>query len=388
MNGRRIGAVVRKDLKHMVRDPALLFLVILFPLMLTLVFGVSYGGVGGSEPAAYPTAVVDLNAAGPLHHWSDDFVANLTRTSLLEVRPFADNASAQDALARGDLRAVVVVPEGFGASCQSFREAPANESAWVPSEIGLYLDRGSMVAVQAIPPIVSQALGATLRGAQYAPPSLPITVGSPSLVAVSEQTAFDYFVPGLFAYGALFFTMTVAQSFTYEREEGLLRRMNTTPLTSGEFMTAQVLTNMVLGVAQVGIIFGAAFAIGYRPNTGVAGLAVAFLAVSVLSLTSVGFGLITATIAKSPGAATGLSFLFIMPQMFLGTFASLMASSLTAAVGRYVPAYYVTDALTDLFLRGAPVTSPGVLLDLGILAVVSVVTLLVGVALFRRYGNR
>lgn len=33
-------------------------------------------------------------------------------------------------------------------------------------------------------------------------------------------------------------------------------------------------------------------------------------------------------------------------------------------------------------------TSPVVLLDLGILSVVSAVTLLVGVALFRRYGNR
>ena len=388
MNSRRVAAVVRKDLKHIVRDPAQLFLIILFPLMLTIVFGLTYGGIGGSESSAYPTAVVDLNAAGPLHHWSDAFVANLTRTSILDVRAYADNASAQDALARGDLRAVVVIPAGFGGSCQSFRDNPTNQTAWTPSEIGLYIDRGSLVATQAIPPIVVQALAATLRGAQYAPPSLPITVGSPSLVASSEQTMFDFFVPGLFAYGAIFLTMSVAQSFTYDREEGLLRRMNTTPLTPGEFMTAQVLTNMVLGVLQVGIIFGAAFAIGYRPNTGVAGLAVAFLAVSVFSLACVGFGLITASIAKSTGAATGLSFLFIMPQMLLGTFAALMASSLTASAGRFVPAHYVTDALTNLFLRGAPVTSPAVLLDLGILSVVSAVTLLVGVALFRRYGNR
>ena len=388
MNARRVSAVVRKDLKHLIRDPAFLFIIILFPVMLTLIIGVSFGGVGGSEPTVYPIGVVDLNAAGPLHHWSEDLAANLTRTSILDVRPYADNASAQDALSRGDLKAVLVVPADFGESCQSFRDNPTNASAWVRSSIGLYLDKGSMVATQAIPPIVIQVLGATVRGPQYAPPAIPVAVGSPSLVATSKQTLFDFFVPGLFAYGAIFLTMTVAQSFTSEREEGLLRRMNTTPLTPAEFMTAQVLTNMVLGVIQVTIIFVAAFAIGYRPNTGIAGLGVAFLAVSVFSLTCVGFGLITASIAKSPGAATGISFLFIMPQMFLGTFVALASSSMTSAIGKFVPAHYVTDAVTNLFLRGAPVTSPAVLWDLGILAIVSVGTLVAGVVLFRRYGNR
>jgi len=54
-------------------------------------------------------------------------------------------------------------------------------------------------------------------------------------------------------------------------------------------------------------------------------------------------GLLTATIVKSSGAATGLSFLFILPQMLLGTF--VPAPQL---VGRLVPRYYVTDALTSI----------------------------------------
>jgi hypothetical protein len=69
---------------------------------------------------------------------------------------------------------------------------------------------------------------------------------------------------------------------------------------------------------------------------------------------NVGFGLITATLAKSPGAATGISFIFIIPQMFLGTFVGFAMSPSAQAAGRFVPSYYVTDALTSLLLRGRP----------------------------------
>jgi ABC-2 type transport system permease protein len=288
----------------------------------------------------------------------------------------------------GNLQAVLVIPSDFGVSCDAYRAAPGNASAWVYTSLGLYVDQGSMVATQAIPPIVGQALLRTLEGNVSASSSLPITVGSPALVAVTRRSSFDYLVPGIFAYGAIFITMTVGGSFSADREDGRLRRLNTTPLTPSEFMTSQVLSNMVLGIAQVALIFAVAFAIGYRPSTNLAGLALAFLLVSVLSVACVGFGLITATLAKSSSSATGIAFLFVIPQMFLGTFVSGMASSpVTATAGHFVPAYYVTDALTNLFLRGVPVSNAVVLTDLALVSVASLLVLAIGIALFRRFGN-
>ena len=114
----------------------------------------------------------------------------------------------------------------------------------------------------------------------------------------------------------------------------------------------------------------------------------AFLLVSVLTVACVGFGLITATLAKSASAATGIAFLFIIPQMFLGTFVSGMApSAVTATAGRFVPAYYVTDALTHLFLRGVPLSNAVVLGDLALVSLASVLVLAVGIVLFRKFGN-
>jgi len=198
---------------------------------------------------------------------------------------------------------------------------------------------------------------------------------------------FDHMAPGIFAYAAIFITMTVAQSFAEDRETGLLRRITTTPTTPAEFMTSQAISNMVLALIQVALVFAMAYLVGYHPNGDTSSLIMAFIIVSVFSLCNVGFGLITATIAKSSGAATGLAFVFIMPQMFLGTFVGFALSPTAQAAGRFVPSYYVTDAITSLLLRGAPISSPTVLLDLAVVSVCSIAALLIGIALFRKYGK-
>ncbi len=388
MNRQRVFALVRRDLKHTVREPASLFIILLFPVMLTIVFAATFGGIGGGTVTTYRVGIVDGNAAGAGAHWSSDLIANLTATQILVTQDYADNASAQADLQVGNLQAVLVIPADFGASCDAFRASPSNASVWVYTTLGLYVDQGSMVATQAIPPIVAQALVHMLEGSVSASGSLPISIGAPALVAVTRRSAFDYLVPGIFAYGAIFITMTVGGSFSADREDGRLRRLNTTPLTSSEFMTSQLISNMVLGIVQVALVFAVAFAIGYRPNTDLVGLGLAFLLVSVLSVACVGFGLITATLARSASAATGIAFLFIIPQMFLGTFVSGMApSAVTDTAGHFVPAYYVTDALTNLFLRGAAPGNAAVLGDLALVSLASLLVLAIGVLLFRRFGN-
>jgi len=62
-------------------------------------------------------------------------------------------------------------------------------------------------------------------------------------------------------------------------------------------------------------------------------------------------------------------------------------SSVAHAAGKFVPSYYVTDALTSLFLRGAPVSSPVVLIDLLVVLITSVIVLLIGILLFKKYGG-
>jgi ABC-type transport system involved in cytochrome c biogenesis permease component len=43
MNFQRINALAKKELKKTFREPAILFMIILFPIVFVLTFGVSFG---------------------------------------------------------------------------------------------------------------------------------------------------------------------------------------------------------------------------------------------------------------------------------------------------------------------------------------------------------
>ena len=150
----------------------------------------------------------------------------------------------------------------------------------------------------------------------------------------------------------------VSGSFTSDRQSGLLRRINITPTTPTEFMLSHALSNMITAFIQAIIVFVTAYSMGFHSQASSLGIALAFGICLIFSLCNVGFGLITATIAKSEGAATGIAFMFLIPQMFLGTFVGFAMSGTIQLLGKFVPSYYVTDALTSLLLRGAPITSP------------------------------
>jgi len=383
----RVIALTKKDFKRLIRDPATGFLIVLFPVILTLAFGTSFGAIGGgNQSTTYQIGLVNMDS-GPYSQWAENLVGNLTTSQILKVTMYSSNETAQTDLIQGNIQAVIVIPHDFGESCISFWNAPTNPRLWVNTTIPLYLDSGSIFATQAIPPIIQQVVATTIYGEFSKPLATPIQIGSPSMVQASRLTMFDYMAPGIFAYAAIFLTMTVAQSFTTDRENGLLRRINTTPTTPAEFMLSQTISNMILALIQVALVFTMAHLVGYRPSCDASSLAMAFVIVSIFSLCNVGFGLVTATVAKSSGAATGLSFVFIMPQMFLGTFVGFALSPTAQTAGKFVPSYYVTDALTSLFLRGAPILSSTVLLDLTVVSASSIATLLIGIILFGRYGK-
>ncbi len=190
-------------------------------------------------------------------------------------------------------------------------------------------------------------------------------------------------VPGLIPYACIFIIMTIAQSFTTERQEGLLKRMNTTPMTAGEFMGSHIITNMLIAILQVVVVVVMAVLIGFRPNSGVEGIFLALPIAALFSLSSVGLGLITATVSKTPEAATGISFVFILPQMFFGTFIPL--TDTTRQIAMFMPSYYVLDTLTLIF--GGDWTNPSILLDVGVISIISVAIVTIGILLFKKYGN-
>lgn len=387
MNAHRIFALAKKDWKRTVREPAVLFMIILFPVMLTGAFGASFGASAGSAQTTYSVAVVNLSEASNSSSYSNQFIQSLRSTNVLNVHNYLNNQSAQSALSQGKVQAVLIIPSTFDPSVQSYKTSPATPSTWVNSTLSLSLDRASLVSSQVVPSVVQQVLASAVLNVKPMTILSPIGITNPSLVQVSTETVFDTFVPGLFSFASIFLIMMVAQSFTGDRESGMLRRIITTPTSVSELMTSQVVSYLLIGALQAVLVFGTAFALGYRPNAGYSAIGMGLIIASIFAVCNVGFGLIVASIARSAGAATGISFIFLLPQMFLGTYVGMALSSSAQAAGRFVPAYYVTDALTSLFTRGASITSPSVLADLGMVGLSSLVILSVGIFLFRKIGR-
>jgi len=213
----------------------------------------------------------------------------------------------------------------------------------------------------------------------------PIQLQTASLVEVKQASALDFIAPGMFTFASIFLIMMVAQSFTGDRENGMMKRIRISPTTPSEFMAAQVASYMVIALLQAAIVFAMTYAMGFRPAVEGSVYVFAFMLVLVFSVSNVGFGLITATIAKSSSAATGLSFLFVLPQLFLGTFVGASLSGAAQVAGKAVPSYYVTDALTSVFLRGASITSGTVLLDFAVVCASCIGILAVGIVLYAKY---
>jgi ABC-type multidrug transport system permease subunit len=199
-----------------------------------------------------------------------------------------------------------------------------------------------------------------------------------------DAAIFEMMAPGLFAYACIFLIMTVAMSFTEDRENGLLKRINVTPTTSSQFIGSHIITNMAIAVIQLVIVFLLSLVMGFQPNIDVLGFITAFIFMLLLSLCSVGLGLITATISKSSGAAVGLSFIFILPQMFFGTF--IAPAGVTEGIAAFLPSYYVTEAIKAIFNGVSPLAIEN-LTRLGIIAIMTIIIVILGIFLFKKFGK-
>jgi len=134
----------------------------------------------------------------------------------------------------------------------------------------------------------------------------------------------------------------------------------------------------------VTVVFTLAYFLGFKPDSGIGGILLALPVTAIFALSSVGLGLITATVSKTPEAATGISFVFILPQMFFGTFIPI--TSTTQQIATFIPSFYLLDALKMIFIGDWINTN--FFLDLAVISIVIILVVLIGIILFEKYGSR
>jgi ABC-2 type transport system permease protein len=199
-------------------------------------------------------------------------------------------------------------------------------------------------------------------------------------------THFEFLVPGTMGMAVIYMIMLFAMALCTYRDAGLLKRLETTPTSADTYLGSQVIANAIIGAGQGLVVLLLSAILGFRPQGGLPGLLLTAVFLALLSIAAVGFGLLTATIAKSSGAASGLSMIFVIPMMVFGTWLAAFSEA-TFAIARFMPNFYVTEPLTRIF-HGAPFLDGIVWKDMLILSVIAVVAVAAGMQLFKRTEYR
>ena len=193
---------------------------------------------------------------------------------------------------------------------------------------------------------------------------------------------FEFLVPGAMGYAVIYMGMMVAMGLNEYREAGILRRLQTTPTSPFEYMGSLIIANMLIAVFQGLIALLLAVVLGFQPQGGFLGVVITALFLGMLGITAVGLALITATVAKNSGAASGLSMIFILPMMIFGTWLAAF-SEMTMSIAKFTPNHYVTESLTRIY-HGASLSDGIVWKNFLILTIISLVIVVAGIQLFKR----
>ncbi len=192
----------------------------------------------------------------------------------------------------------------------------------------------------------------------------------------------DWVMPGVLAMNMMFSCLWgVGWVVVRYRKNGVLRRLQATPLTAFEFLSAQVLARMVIVVfVTSAVIIGANALVGFVMRGSWWTLALVFTT-GALCLTSL--GLIVATRLKTEEVAEGLLNLMSWPMMILSGvwFSMESAHPVAQAISAALPLTWLVDAARRVMLDGAGVAE--VAGDLMLMSLTTLLLLGVSARLFR-----
>ncbi len=192
----------------------------------------------------------------------------------------------------------------------------------------------------------------------------------------------EWAVPGVLAMNVMFSSLWgVGWVIVRYRKNGVLRRLKATPLSPWEFLTAQVMSRLlVVMVASLVVYVGAASLLDFPMR----GSYLALVAVYVSgAFCLISLGLIVASRLRSEEVADGLLNLISWPMLLLsGVWFSLEGASFAAQVlSRLLPLTHLVEAARRVMIDGAGLLE--VLPQIGLLVAVALVFLTLATRLFR-----
>ena len=380
-------AIATVELRRFLRDKSNIFFVFIFPLMLILLLGSQFGAGSGQSRVAIAgpagglaTALAaELRSAGVAvtSSGADAVRADLSR-GRADVGVFLDAADAQayDAGRPAELDVVMASQSSAQAVMQQVRTAV--------QAVGLARSQLAALAGAGVPderarPALDQAR------ARVAAPTVEIVDTNAATQEFRGLGRYDLGAAQQVLLFVFLSSLTGAATLIQARRFGVVGRMMSAPVSSGQVVAGQALGRFAIAFVQGGfIVAGTALLFGVEwGNLWLSALVlVLFCAVSAAAAMMVGSVMDNDTAAAGVGVGGGLVLgglggCMVPPEFFPDTL---------AAISYATPHRWAYDALAAIQRRDG--TLGDILPQLGVLAATAAVLLLLGAWLLRRSLNR
>lgn len=293
----RVGALVRKEFAHLGRDPRVLAMVLLLPVVELVLFAwaISF------DVRDVRTVVLDADRSAA----SRGYLAEYTAGGFFDVTGSVTTLAEVDTVfARGEARVAVVIPAGFARSLDRGERA----------DVMVLVDGGEPTSAR-LGEAYALALNQRYNATSFATWAQR-TPGAASEVAAAgggvleprvrtwynpDRLSSVFLIPGLVVVIILIVTVQqTAVTIVREREQHTAEQLLVSPLTHGELVVGKLLPWTVLAFVDMGIVVGLGMWLFGLPLRG----SVALLAVASAVFVFAGLALGLIISALTPSAET------------------------------------------------------------------------------------
>ncbi len=364
MSPRRVGIVVVKEVREILRDPITLGLAAVMPLVMLFLFGYAVS----LDVRNVALGVLDQDRTSASRALSDGFAAS-GRFRL--ERSFRGGDEVEAALRQGSIKLALIIPPRFQARLARGETSPVQVVA-----------DGTFSATALLATSYAEAIASAFRyDGTSAPPPIRVETRvwyNPGLTSVNAV------VPGLFGVILMAFPpLLTALGIVREKETGSIQQIFASPLTSTEFVIGKLVPYAAIAFLQfisvvaVGLAW---FAVPVRGD-------LLFLGASGLLyvLATVGIGLLVSTLTSSQLAAMLLVLIVTMMPSFLFSGFLFPVFTMPYALQLYaqvIPASAFVELSRGVVLKGAG--AEDLWPNLAMLAVYSLAVLLIAALRFRK----
>ncbi|MFO8010645.1 MAG: ABC transporter permease [Dehalococcoidia bacterium] len=335
---RTFWSVFVANYRLFVRDRAALFFSFIFPIMFILIFGWAF-----NEPGVNTFKVALVDNGSPQ---SAGFIREGLRQVAVEgEQVFRVSDSQRDpalkSLGKGDLDAVIIVPEHMDSSVISQTR----------SDIEVYYDPSKTSNQQIMLPVLNEVINRVDRGIQEA----PVIIGLEEKAVHSHDLRYiDFLVPGILGMSLMFTGVFGCLPVIQQRQAGIIKRLGCTPLRRSMLVFGEMSFRMIIVIATAALIIIVGMMMFDVQMVGNWGYLCGIVFLGTLLFSALGY-LIAAFIRTEEGAVPVIN-IITFPMIFLsGTFFEVtnMPAFIQPLV-KALPLTYLSDGLRQIMVDGSP----------------------------------